>query len=83
MDADKLADFSTIKTALGSSFEAAFCIFFFQDSLLLYNKDFLRCFIIRKSFSGILNFSGIKSSPDVYAFSDKTTNNYKLTSTGL
>ena len=82
MDADKLADFSTIKTALGNV-EAAFSIFFFHDSLLLYNKDFHRCFIIRKSFSGILNFSRIKLSPDVYAFADKATNNYKLTSTGL
>ena len=27
--------------------------FFFQESLLLYNKDFLQWFIIRKSFSGI------------------------------
>ena len=26
--------------------------FFSQGSLLLYNKDFLQCFIIRKSFSG-------------------------------
>ena len=28
--------------------------FFFKGSLLFYNKDFLRFFIIRKSFSGIL-----------------------------
>ena len=28
--------------------------FFFQGSLLLYNEDFLQCFIISKSFSGIL-----------------------------
>ena len=31
--------------------------FFLQGSLLLYNKDFLQCFIIRKSFSGILKYS--------------------------
>ena len=30
--------------------------FFFQGSLLLYNKDFLQCFIIPKSFSGILMY---------------------------
>ena len=30
--------------------------FFYQGSLLLYNKDFLQCFIIRKSFSGILMY---------------------------
>ena len=55
MDADKLADFGTIKTAHGDV-ETAFCILFFQGSLLLYNKDFLQCFIIRKSFSGILMY---------------------------
>ena len=52
MDADKLADFGTIKTAHGDV-EAAFCIFFFEGSLSSYNKDFLQCFIIRKCFSGI------------------------------
>ena len=53
MDADKLADFGTIKTARGDV-EAAFCVFFFfQGSLPLYNKDFLQCFIIRKSFCEI------------------------------
>ena len=45
MDAEKLADFGTIKTARGDV-ETAFCIFFFQGSLLLYNKDFLQCFIL-------------------------------------
>ena len=52
MDADKLTDFGTIKTAHGVV-EAAFCIFFFQGSLSLYNKDSLQCFIIRKTFSEI------------------------------
>ena len=51
MNADKLADFGTIKTAHGDV-EVAFCIS--QGSLLLYNKDILQCFIIHKSFSGIL-----------------------------
>ena len=55
MDADKLAYFGTIKIAHGDV-EAAFWIFFFQGSLLLYNKDFLQCFIIRKSFSRILMY---------------------------
>ena len=56
MDADKLADFGTIKTAHGDV-EAAFCIFFFfQGSLLLYNNHFLQYFIIRKSFSGMLMY---------------------------
>ena len=59
MDAEKLADFGTIKTARGDV-ETAFCIFFFQGSLLLYNKDFLQCFIIRKSFSGILMYCWAK-----------------------
>ena len=52
MDADKLAYFGTIKSLQGGV-KAAFCILFLQVSLLLYNKDFLQCFII-KSFSGIL-----------------------------
>ena len=53
MDVYKLADFDTIKTAYGYV-EAAFRIFFFlQGSLFLYNKDFLQCFIIHKSYSGI------------------------------
>ena len=43
MDADKLANFGTIKTAHGEV-EALLCIFFFQGLLSLY---------IRKSFSGI------------------------------
>ena len=55
MDADKLAYFGTIKIAHGDV-EAASCIFFFQGSLLLYDKDFLQCFIIPKSFSGILMY---------------------------
>ena len=55
MDADKLADFGIIKTTHGDV-EAAFCMFFFLGSLSLYNKDFLQCFIIRKSFSGILMY---------------------------
>ena len=45
MDADKLAYFGTIKTAHGDV-ETAFCIFFFQGSLLLYNKDFVQCFMV-------------------------------------
>ena len=49
MDANELAHFGTMKTAHGDV-EAAFCFFFFQDLLSLYNKDFLQCFIIRKSF---------------------------------
>ena len=52
MDANELAHFGTMKTAHGDV-EAAFCFFFFQDLLSLYNKDFLQCFIIRKSFSGM------------------------------
>ena len=55
MDADKPEDFGTIKTVHGDV-EAAFCFFFFQGSLLLENKDFLQCFIICKSFSGILMY---------------------------
>ena len=49
MYSDKLADFGTIKTAYGDV-ETAFYIFFFQGSLPLYNRDFLQCFITRKSF---------------------------------
>ena len=52
MGADKLSRFGTIKTIHGHV-EAAFCIFFFQGSLLFYNKDFLQCFITPESFSGI------------------------------
>ena len=52
MDTDKLVNFGTIKIAHGD-FEAVFCIFFSEGSLSLYNKDFLQCFIIRKSSSGI------------------------------
>ena len=49
MDADKLADFGTIKTAHGDM-EAAFSIFFFQGSLSLYNKDFLQCLLYASLF---------------------------------
>ena len=49
MDADKLADFGTIKTAHGDV-EAAFSIFFFQGSLSLYNKDFLQCLLYASLF---------------------------------
>ena len=55
MDANKLADFGTIKTALGTSKQLS-VLFFFQGLLLLYNKDFLQCFVICKSFSGILMY---------------------------
>ena len=51
MDAHKLTDFDTIKTAHGD-IKAAFCVSFLPSSLSLYNKDFLQCFIIHKSFSG-------------------------------
>ena len=49
---DKPTNFGTIKTAHGDV-EAALCIFSSQGSLSLYNKDFLLCFIIHNSFSGI------------------------------
>ena len=49
MDADKLADFGTIKTAHGDV-EAAFFIFFFQVSLSLYNEDFLQCLLYASPF---------------------------------
>ena len=52
MDAKNLVDFGTIKTAHGDV-KAAFCVFFFQVLVPLYNKDFVQCIIIRKSFSGI------------------------------
>ena len=42
MNADKLADFETIETTHGDG-EVAFCIFFLQGSLSLYNKDFQQC----------------------------------------
>ena len=45
MDSDKLVDFGTIKTVHGDV-EAAFCIFIFQGSLSLYNKDFQQYFIL-------------------------------------
>ena len=50
MDADELADFTTIKTPHGDA-EADFCVFFFQGLLSSYRKDFLQSFIIQKSFS--------------------------------
>ena len=49
MDANELAHFGTMKTAHGDV-EAAFCFFFFQDLLSLYNKDFLQCFIYASLF---------------------------------
>ena len=51
MDANELTYFGTIKTAHGDG-EAAFCIFFLPRFVII-NKDFLQCFIIRKSFSRI------------------------------
>ena len=53
MDAKKFVDFRTIKT-VHADVKAAFCVFFFFQGLVpLYNKDFVQCIIISKSFSGM------------------------------